>query len=335
MKIAVVGCGVVSACHFAALSEVPEAEIIAVADIKHDRADAKAAMTGAKAYYDYDEMLANEKPECVHIATPHYLHTPMAIKALKSGANVFLEKPCSVSCQEADELFKAQQESGKQLGICFQNRYNDCSVIAKELIDSGTLGRVKSARAVLTWDRGETYYSDDWHGKKDKECGGVLINQAIHTIDLLQYLCGSCERLTAHTANDHLKDIIEVEDTANVRMELSGGVIALLYATTAYLGNSEVFIEIALDKALLRLEGETLCKILPDGTREQLCDRQNRENVGRSYWGHGHQAIIKDFYDCLKTGRKFAIDAAEGGKAAKIVAACYTSSALNRTVEVK
>ena len=97
MKVAVVGCGNVSKMHFRALSENPETEIIAVADIKRERADSAAKEYGARAYYDFDELLQAEKPDSIHICTPHYLHTDMAVKALEAGINVLIEKPCSVS----------------------------------------------------------------------------------------------------------------------------------------------------------------------------------------------------------------------------------------------
>ncbi|MBR4450967.1 MAG: Gfo/Idh/MocA family oxidoreductase [Clostridia bacterium] len=334
MKVAVVGCGGVSANHFEALGRLEDVEITAVVDIKKDRADEKAALTGAKAYYDFDEMLENEKPDCIHIATPHYLHTRMAVKALRAGINVFLEKPCSVSFAETEELAKAQLESGRQLGICFQNRYNNCVKLAKEIIGSREYGRVRAARAFITWDRGVDYYSDDWHGRADKECGGVLINQAIHTVDLVQYLCGECRAVTAHVFNDRLKGIIEVEDTAALRMELEDGVTAMLYATNAFSMNSPVFIEITLENAVLRIEGERLFRCAHGDEFEMICDKSGKEFAGKDYWGHGHNAIIKDFYDCLKTGREFTIDAIEGAKAAKIVLSSYVSSEKNERVEV-
>ena len=192
MKTAVVGCGNISNVHFKALSEIQEIEIVAVADIKKERADKKAVEFGAKAYYDFEEMLANEDLDCIHICTPHYLHTPMALKALNKGIHVLIEKPCSVSADEVEALRNAQKESGKQVGICFQNRYNSCVCRAKELVDSGNMGKIRSVRAFVTWCRGEDYYSDDWHGTLEKECGGVLINQAIHTVDLIQYFTGKC-----------------------------------------------------------------------------------------------------------------------------------------------
>ena len=335
MNIAVVGCGNISKMHLKALSESPDLKIAAVADIKPERADAAAEQYGAKAYYDFDELLKNEKLDAVHICTPHYLHTEMAIKALEAGANVLIEKPCSVSSAEVEALRAAQSKSGKQVAVCFQNRYNNCVCRAKELIASGSLGRVEAVRAFVTWGRGAGYYSDDWHGTLDKECGGVLINQAIHTVDLVQYLGGKCKKLSAHVSNDHLKGIIEVEDTANLLMELEGGATAIFYATTAYAENSRVFVEIKLEKGKLRIEGETLYSIDENGETEKLCGKADTEYYGQSYWGSGHSALIKDFYDCLRTGRKFEIDAFEGGEAAKIVAAAYESSKSGESVEIK
>lgn len=332
MKVAVVGCGNISKVHFAALSSNPDVEIVAVSDIKTERADEAASKFGAKAYYNFDELLENEKPDAVHICTPHYLHTNMAVKALKKGINVLVEKPCSVSSEEVKTLRNTQKESGKQLAVCFQNRYNSCVCEADKIIASGALGKVKSIRAFVTWARDEKYYSDDWHGTLGKECGGVLINQAIHTVDLIQHFGGKCQKITAHVSNDHLKGIIEVEDNVSVLMELDNGVTALLYATTAFSENSEVFIEISLENGKLRLEGEKLYRIDEDGNLNVICQKSEGVFHGESYWGKGHSVLINDFYDCLKTGRKFEIDSFEGGHAAKIVAASYQSAKENISI---
>ena len=335
MKVAVIGCGNISKMHFIALSENPDTEIIAVADIKKDRADAAASEYGAKAYYSIDELLENEAPDAIHICTPHYLHTAMAAKALAKGIHVLTEKPCSATLEEVDALRKAQTLSGKQVGICFQNRYNGCVRCAKDILDSGSMGAVKAIRAFVTWSRDEDYYSDDWHGTLEKECGGVLINQAIHTVDLVQYFGGKCKSLVANTSNDHLKGIIEVEDNASVRMELENGVIAMLYATTAYAENSDVIVEILTEKGKLRLEGERLYAFDEKGNIAKIECGSDVVYHGESYWGSGHSALIDDFYDCLKNNKKFEIDAFEGGHAAKIVAASYKSAASGESIAVE
>ena len=334
MKVAVIGCGNVSKMHLKALRENPETEIIAVADIDFARADSTANEYGAKAYYNFDEFLKTERPDSIHICTPHYLHTDMAVKALTAGINVLTEKPCSVSFKEVEKLCKAQKESGKQLGVCFQNRYNSCVCKAKEIIENGSLGKLKSIRAFVTWCRGEDYYSDDWHGTADKECGGVLINQAIHTVDLIQYLGGKCKKVTAHVSNDHLKGIIEVEDNASVLMELEGEKTALLYATTAYAENSDVFIELSFENGKLRLEADRLYSVDSNGDSQRISDETEVVCHGKSYWGSGHSALISDYYDCLKNNQKFEIDAFEGGEAAKIVFAAYESSETGKSVDI-
>lgn len=335
MKVAVIGCGSVSKMHFKALHENPDIEIVAVADIKPERADAKALEFGAKAYYDFDELTENEQLDSIHICTPHYLHTPMAVKALEKGINVLLEKPCSVSLEEVEVLRNAQNKSGKQLGVCFQNRYNACVQEAKKIIGSGEMGRVKSVKAFVTWKRNEDYYSDDWHGTLDKECGGVLINQSIHTMDLVQYLGGRCKNVTAHVSNDHLKGIIEVEDTASALLELENGATAIFYATLAYAENSEVFIEISLENGKLRIEGEKLFTTDKDGKTTEVTSKPDVVYHGQHYWGSGHSVLINDYYYCLKSGEKFEIDALEGGRAAQIVAACYKSSETGEKIEIQ
>ena len=153
MKAAVIGCGNISKMHFIALSGNPETEIVAVADIKPERADGMAEKYGAKAYYSFDELLEKEKPDVIHICTPHYLHTEMAVKALSKGINVLTEKPCSTTAEEVDALRKAQSESGKQVGVCFQNRFNSAVQNAKNILNSGSMGKVRAVRAFVTWFR--------------------------------------------------------------------------------------------------------------------------------------------------------------------------------------
>ena len=327
MKTAIIGCGGISHVHRAVLSAMDGVEIVAVADIKPDRAQAAAAACGARAYRDYLTLLDAEKPDCVHICTPHALHTPMALAALQRGIHVLTEKPCATSPAEIDALIRAQRESGRQVGVCFQNRYNPAVQALVAALALPETGPVSAIRAFVTWNRGRDYYSDDWHGTRALECGGVLINQAIHTVDLIQHLGGGCSAVTGHIFDDHLQGVIEVEDTAALRMKLQNGGVALLYATTAYGEDARVLIEVHCENAVFRLEGgDLLFRLAADGTPVRLPVDPPAEVLGKQYWGGGHTALIRDFYDHLAAGRPFPIDAAEGGKASAIVAACYQSA---------
>lgn len=330
MKVAVVGCGNISRLHFAAADANPLTDLVAAVDIKGDRARAYAEKYGINAYTDYDEMLEKEHPDIVHICTPHYLHTPYAIKALEKGINVFCEKPCSVSDDEVEQLRNAQEKSGAHFGVCFQNRYNKCIQYIKNAQSAGKTGRLLGIRAFVTWNRGEKYYSDDWHGTREKECGCLLINQAIHTLDLIEYIGGNISALTAHVSNDHLQGIIEGEDTASILFDLENGAKAVFYGTTAYGTDAPVIIEAAFENGTYRTEGEKLYETT-DGVIKEI-PLETLQAGGKQYWGSGHPAIINDFYSSISEGRPFATDAFSGGKAAKTVFAAYRSSDTNSKI---
>lgn len=335
MKVSVVGCGNISKCHFNALKKIDDITISSVVDIKPERADAAAEKYNCRAFYDFDEMLRKDKPDCVHICTPHYLHVPMAVKALSEGVNVLCEKPCAVSEDGLEKLKMAQLLSGAQYGVCFQNRYNNSVKVVKDLLDQKTYGELVAARAAVHWMRTDEYYSDDWHGQKDKEGGGVLVNQAVHTGDLLRYIASKEIRaVTGHVFRDVFKGVTEVEDTAIARYEFEDGTIALYNGTVACGENLPVLLDFVCEKATLRIEGDNAYKIV-DGEVERLSLSDSTDFVGKDYWGKGHESLIFDFYDCIRTGRKFSIDAIEGGKAVKEFLAIYASDEIGEKVYLK
>ena len=316
MKAALIGCGNISHVHLAALDAMDDVDLAAVADCVPERAEAAAKQHGCRAYTDYLEMLDAECPDVVHICTPHHLHVPMACEALRRGINVLCEKPCAITADSLALLRNAQSQSGKVCGVCFLNRCNAGAVLAKQLLSEESCGKLIAAAAHLLWSRDAEYYSDGWHGKKATEGGGVLVNQAVHTVDLLHWLIGAdLIDCTAHIANDHLQGVIEVEDTALVRMRYENGVTAQLDATVAFACNAKVQIDLICEKATLRLEGADLYQIAPSGEIEKLTDVVHGATVGKDYWGAGHPALFHDFYDCVRTGSPFAVDFFEGGKA--------------------
>ncbi|MBQ4244226.1 MAG: Gfo/Idh/MocA family oxidoreductase [Clostridia bacterium] len=333
MKVAVVGCGGVSALHFDAAFRSPCAQLVAAVDIKPERARYYAEKYGINAYTDYYEMLEKERPDTVHICTPHCFHTEYSVRALNEGINVLCEKPCSVNDEEIEALQNAQSASSAKYAVCFQNRYNACIRRVLEARDSGAYGKIKAIRAFVTWNRGEDYYSDDWHGTLAMECGSLLINQAIHTIDLITYIGGKALSLDAHIANDHLKGVIETEDTACIRFELENGVNAVFYGTTGYGENAPVFIEVVFENGILRCEGEKFFKV-EDGAPSEI-ELTPLDKGGKDYWGSGHPVLINDFYNAIENGTKFETDAFSGAEAAKAVFAAYRSSESGERVFLK
>ena len=339
MKINLVGCGGIARCHFESINNMKSrgAVLTAVADIIPERAERTAAEFSCHAYTDYVEMLDKEHPEVLHICTPHYLHVPMAVEALSRDINVVLEKPCAVSVESLKELLEAEKKSKAKIGVCFQNRYNPSVKFIKSLLDGGEYGNVLSARALVTWRRDKEYYdADPWRGTLKEECGGVLINQAIHTHDLFKYLSGKTTRsVDAKVSNFHLKDDIEVEDTASVYFTFDDGTRGVYFATNAAGIGMEPLVDINCEKATLRVEGGNVFEISGGKIKLLFSDSDSSNNVGKREWGDSHSRLIADFYEHIKSGEHFPIDSFEAGLVIKDLLAIYESSKLCKTVFLK
>ena len=307
LRSAIVGCGGIAQVHARALSEMPEAELIAFADVIPERAETMAGKYGGRAYSSLDELLDHEKIDVLHICTPHYLHTPMARQAAELDINVFTEKPPVIDRQLWTE-FK-QLGDKVRVGICFQNRYNGSTRALKDLLSTGEPGKVLGSRGFVTWRRDAPYYTESgWRGALSTEGGGALINQAIHTLDLMAYFLGPGQVLGASLSNRHLKGIIEVEDTLEAALDF-GDARGLFYAATAYSLDAPIIFELACENATLRLEGERFTRIWRDGRMEQEDYTAPDPTVpGKSYWGSSHRRCIEDFYRCVMSGERFPND---------------------------
>jgi predicted dehydrogenase len=298
---AIIGCGSVAPVHAHALKQLSNVELVACADTNIERAQRMAGEYNIRAYASMEELLASEQVQVVHLCTPHYLHTPMAEAAAARGIHVFTEKPPVISREQWARLKKASD--AVRVGVCFQNRYNEGVVQMKKLLGEGSLGKALGARAFVTWTRDRGYYENSgWRGQLATEGGGALINQAIHTLDLMVYLMGKPSNVESSLSNHHLKGIIQVEDALEVYMTFEQAP-GLFYATTAYCMNSPVLLEIACENGTLRLEGQALSLLWKDG-RIQRLEYEAPLNVAKDYWGGSHITCIADFYDALEAGRE-------------------------------
>lgn len=311
MRVAIIGCGNIAQVHAKALAEIDNVSLVSFSDCKIDKAEKMSSLYTkgcASAYEDYRLMIKNERPEVVHICTPHYLHVPMAVFALKDDVSVFMEKPPGISLEEFNDLKTVAEGSKAALGFCFQNRYNLSTIELDRIVAMKELGEVIGVRGFVTWRRDEQYYSDDWHGRLKKEGGGALINQSIHTLDLMLRYLGKPIKLGATMQNHHLQDIVEVEDTVEAWMEFSGGRRASFYATTAYACDAPVILEVSFERGRVTMIDKTIQVAKNDeDVKIILCDEKH-DIKGRSYWGKGHLSCIKDFYNCLENGVSFQND---------------------------
>lgn len=278
---ALVGCGNISLLHVQALIELPDLELAGLVDPLESATGRTARIwtdmrsSRPECFASLDDLLKVQTPDVVHICTPHYTHVPLAIKALRSGCSVLLEKPPAISLSGLHQLENVQLETGRKVGVCFQNRFNPASLAAWRFLRSGVLGQVLGARAIVTWSRNRDYYAqNNWRGSWDQEGGGVLINQAIHELDLLFWLAGHPRQVAGQWSNQHLQDYIEVEDTAAATFQLVNGASAVFYASNAYCRDARPFLEICCEHHTLRLKGESL--IISDHNDQPLDkDRQN------------------------------------------------------------
>lgn len=324
-RVAVIGCGDISAIHRAAIAGLPGARLVGVSDPDAARLAAAVHAHRVPGFADHLELFAELAPDVVHICTPHNTHAQLAIDALERGINVIVEKPLADSREEGRRVAAAARNSTARIGVCFQNRYNAPVVAAQALLAGGTLGSIRGASATVSWHRTAEYYLDrPWRGTWSGGGGGLLMNQAIHTIDLLHWLVGPVSDVDGHASTRHLGDVIEVEDTAELMLSHENGARSVFYATLAHTMNSPVSIEIVTDGAVLLLRGD-LTVTYSDG-RTELVREANAATGERAYWGISHELLIADFYRGLDSGEPFWIDPDEALKSLDIVQDVYDLS---------
>jgi len=323
LKAGIIGCGAIYPIHANAIKTLENAQLVAVCDIDKEKAAAAAEKYGCKAYTDYNEMLADV--DVVHLCLPHYLHAPVAIDCLKAGKAVLTEKPMAIEYADAEAMVKAADETGSPLHVIFQNRFNDGSRLVKSCLDDGSLGRVISARAFVTWKRGADYYSSsEWKGTWDKEGGGVIINQSIHTLDLMRWLIdGQVKDVQVTMANRTIPEI-EVEDTAEGMITFENGVKALFYATNCYGTDAPIQLEIFCENGTAALTASDAVVTFNDGTAKTSSHQKGENGVeGKGYWGNSHKLQIEDFYNSLEKGTEVFIPVVDVLKTQKMICEIY------------
>ena len=303
LKTVIAGCGKIFPMHAVPVSRDPHAMLTAVCDVKPERAGAAAERFGCRAYTDFEVMLEQEKPDVVHICTPHYLHAPLACLAMEQGCHVLTEKPMAIALADARRMLDTAAATGRTLGVIFQNRYNAGSQLIRRCLDNGDLGEVRAARVLLTWDRSPEYYSQsDWKGTWDKEGGGVIIDQAIHTLDLMRWFIGRpVTGVQASLANRTHPDI-PVEDTAEGRVEFEGGAYGAFYVMNHYCTDEPVRLELACTRGKAVMEGPKARVELNNGLT-CLADNDPAQMFEygdvKQYWGTSHVKQIGNFYQSL------------------------------------
>ncbi len=297
-RAAVIGLGDISSIHMMCIQNNPDITLAAVCDTDEKRRE--QAPEGVPFYTDYCDMISNENPDVVHVCLPHNLHVPVSISAAEMGTHVLCEKPVALNAIEG-KAFADFEESHPDIhiGICLQNRFNESVKVLKAIIDSGKYGKVCGAKGIVPWARSRDYYdSKPWRGKWNTAGGGCMINQSVHTLDLLYYLGGPVAGVKA-SVSQLLNYGIEVEDTVSANLFYKNGSHGLFMATNANYKNESIQISIQLEQAEFAIIENVLYQMRPDGDRERLAEDAKLAGT-KFYYGASHGILIDKFYESIE-----------------------------------
>ncbi len=333
LRVAIIGCGRISVMYFSSLSFSKTAEMIACCDIKEDRAEAAARKYNITPYTDYKEMIDKEKPDAVYICLPHYLHIPVSVYAFEHGVNVLCEKPMSTDYESAEFAVNKAKECGVLYGVIFQCRYNNSAQLVKRALTSGRLGRIISARSVLTWSRDDNYYDhSDWKGTWDKEGGGVVIDQAIHSIDLVNWMIGSeIESISCSMANrGHSK--VCVEDSAEGLITYKNGTKYGFYAMNNYAADEPIEIKLLCEGGKVTFGYDNAYISYNDGTTEEAHQSEGYvlADGARDYWGFMHGVQIEQFHRACLGLEPLEISGEEALKTHRLIMGIYDKGGMKK-----
>ena len=334
LRTAIIGCGKVAHLHARALTRLPEAEFVAVADVDAARAQAFASRYGVEAREDLADA------EVVIICTPHPLHKEAAIAAMNKGAHVLVEKPLATTVADCDEMIAAAVRNRVRLGAVSQRRFLEPIQRMKAAIDAGKIGRpILGTVNMFSW-RDEAYYkSDPWRGKWDTEGGGVLINQAPHHLDILQWLMGPIEEVTGRWANlNH--PYVEVEDTALALIRFQGG--GLGSVTVSLSQNPGIYTKIHVHGSngysvgAQTDTGATFVAGVSEAAEPAFNDlwtipgeaAPSADRTGEDY----HALQDREFLQAILEDRDPMVDGKEGRKVVELISAIYQSGREGRSV---
>ncbi|TYO96445.1 Gfo/Idh/MocA family protein [Desulfallas thermosapovorans] len=320
VKYGIIGCGAITKRYIDVFENLKIACVAAVADSDGAKSKAMAQCFNCLAYDDYHELLTNRDIDVVIIATPSGLHAQMALDSLGAGKHTVVEKPMAMTPEQAGAMINAARRAGRILTTVLNNRFLPASTFLKNTVDQGIMGRMLFGSACVHWYRPQRYYNEAaWRGTKLMD-GGVLLNQAIHHLDLLLYYLGDVKQLQAYRAT--LAHDIEVEDTAVAIVEFTSGAIGTINATTcAYPRNLEETVTVIGEKGSVILGGPKL-----NGFRAWRVDGVSEPEVKEVPKWYGHYKVIEDVTLAIMEKREPLIKCEDGKKALDLIWSIMSNS---------
>lgn len=340
LRYGLIGCGRIAASHIAAaLSAEDSLEITALCDSDPAaaRALAEKFSLSVPVYQSAEEMHRSHRLDLTAVATPSGAHGALALQAVRQGSHVLVEKPMTLSLEEADRLIGEAAKTGVWVGVCHQNRFNKAVAFVKTLAESGKLGQLSHGAAVVRWSRDKAYYdAASWRGTWAQD-GGAMMNQCIHDIDLLLWIFGAPKRIRAWTAN-RTHRYIEAEDLGLAVVEFENGSVGTVEGTTAvYPENLEETLTVLGSEGTAKIGGKSVNRI--EALRCRALTREEEEALSGKYseeppniYGLGHRPLYHDMIQAIREGRPPLVDGREGRRAVEAVLAMYRSAVEDRDI---
>ena len=332
IHVGLIGGGNISRTHAGAVTAIPGAKVVATWGTNPDKVGSISREFGGKPYRDFDLFLAHRPMDMVIIGSPSGLHAQQGIACAGAGLHVLVEKPIDISVQRADSLIAACQDANVKLGVIFQDRLKPGPRRLKELVTEGALGRLFLADARVKWYRPPAYYGDSrWRGTLALDGGGALMNQGIHTVDLLLWLVGDIANIRARI--ETLFHDIESEDTALAVLKFTNGAAGILEATTAAYPGYARRLELTGTEGTIALENDTIVSadfksglpgiVVGDGTSDAPNPAASSPVVADF---RAHQRVIEDFIQAVQQGTRPVCDGREGRRSVAVVESIYRAS---------
>ena len=337
LNMAIIGSGMIANTHVLALREIAAANICGVWSRNGVAMKEFAQKYHLNTYPSYQAVLADPQVDTVLVTLPPGTHVEYGLQAVAAGKNIILEKPMDIEVERCQSLIKACREQDRKLAVIFQNRYTPSARKIKAALEAGLLGRIFLADAYIKWFRSDEYYaSSAWRGTWEMEGGGALINQAIHTIDLLQWFMGG-----AVSVNGLIKTVmhdIETEDLGLALVEYANGAVGVIEGSTAVVPGFKERIEIHGEHGSIILEGGNIREWKVTGCQEsdyvvpEKVVYGDTNSPAISYVNH--RAQLEEIVQAFLEGKEPLVNGEEGLKSLQIVCGIYKSAAERRPIQL-
>ncbi|HEX6289537.1 MAG TPA: Gfo/Idh/MocA family oxidoreductase [Herpetosiphonaceae bacterium] len=357
LRFGILGCGVIGPHHAQAISGLPDdALLVAVADRHRERAEKLAQQHEAAAYTSLADLLRHPELDAVCICTPSGEHAAHVEAVLQAGKHVVVEKPVDVTLEAIDRLRAVRRSTTQKVAVISQHRFDRSTRIVRDAVEHGRFGRLTVGTAQVRWWRSQSYYdSGAWRGTWEQDGGGALMNQSIHTIDLLQWIMGPVIEVTAYTGL-LAHERIEVEDTAVAIVRFASGALGIIEGTTAAYPGLTARLEVHGDRGSAIIDSDELLYFHSaasdaegasygasgDGNQAHDLLSQSAADPPAAAAGSdpaslsmAHREQIRDFIAAIREDREPLVNIDEGRKAVAIILAIYESARSGRPVRIQ